>query len=172
MAQSDLRLTGGIEPRNETARLRGGPHRPAKPGKHLFVAVQIFPENLPSRQAENGRFRQRRSFTDLRTTPATGSTARRGNACLLLSCHSWSRKLRGLVCGTSAGHSCHRARLDLTVCLATSKTSFSRPWPRSAIVMPPLRWPCSSVASGRRQDALSKLFQSTVARWPTIQILV
>ena len=31
--------------------------------------------------------------------------------------------LRGLVCGTSAGHSRHRARLDLTVCLVTSGTS-------------------------------------------------
>jgi hypothetical protein len=32
MAQSDLRLTGDVEPRNETARLRGGPQRPAEPG--------------------------------------------------------------------------------------------------------------------------------------------
>ena len=51
-----------LEPRNETARLRGGPQRPAEPGKHLILAAQIFPENLPSRQAENGRFRRRRSF--------------------------------------------------------------------------------------------------------------
>ena len=32
----------------------------------------IFPEKLPSRQAENGRFRPRRSFVDLRTTPVMG----------------------------------------------------------------------------------------------------
>jgi len=35
MAQSDLRLTGGVEPRNETARLRGGPHVRQSRGRYL-----------------------------------------------------------------------------------------------------------------------------------------
>src|SRR4051812_21062132 len=65
------------EPRNETARLRGGPHRPAKPGL-ILIGVLIFPDKPPSRQAGNAHFRRRRSFADLRTTPATGLTARRG----------------------------------------------------------------------------------------------
>jgi hypothetical protein len=43
MAQSDLRLTGDVEPRNETARLRGGPQRPAKPG-WILIGVLILPD--------------------------------------------------------------------------------------------------------------------------------
>ena len=57
---------------------RGAGRTPAEPGNDLFVAVQIFPENLPSRQAENCHFRPRRSFAGMRTTPATGLIARRG----------------------------------------------------------------------------------------------
>jgi len=43
----------------------------------------IFPENLPSRQAGNRHFWRRRSFADVRTTPVTGLTARRGTHVLL-----------------------------------------------------------------------------------------
>src|SRR3954469_22334861 len=43
MAQSDLRLTGDVEPRNETARLKGRAARPAKPGI-IKIGVLIFPD--------------------------------------------------------------------------------------------------------------------------------
>src|SRR5215203_2696986 len=61
MAQSDLRLAGDAEPRNETARLRGGPHVRQSRGRSL-IGVVILPENLPPRQAGNASFPQRRSY--------------------------------------------------------------------------------------------------------------
>src|SRR5215212_7308727 len=42
----DLRLTGDVEPRNETARLRGGPH--VRQGRvDQFLAVLILPKTCP-----------------------------------------------------------------------------------------------------------------------------
>jgi hypothetical protein len=68
MAQSDLRLAGDVEPRNETARLRGGPHVRQGRGRSRFGDL-ILPENLPSRQAGNAHFPQRRSFAGVSHRP-------------------------------------------------------------------------------------------------------
>ena len=54
----------------------------AEPGT-ILCSSMIFPENLPSRQAGNRHFWRGRSFVDLRTTPATGLTARRETHVLL-----------------------------------------------------------------------------------------
>src|SRR3954451_22319543 len=59
------------EPRNETARLRGGPQRPAKPGIIKFGDL-IFPDKPPSRQAGNGHFWRGRSFARHASRPCDG----------------------------------------------------------------------------------------------------
>src|SRR3954463_13152042 len=134
MAQSDLRLTGVRRAQNETARLRGGPH--VRQSRGTF---DLGSSNLPRKPALSSSRKWSFSATAELCRPAyhpcDGPYRPKGNACLLLTCHSWSRTRRGLVGGTPAAHSRHRASLDLTVCRVTSGTSSSRLWPRSATVM-------------------------------------
>ena len=70
------------EPRNETARRRGGPHVRQSRGISVSGASDP-PRQAAFSQAGNAHFWRRRRFADLRTTPVTGLTARRGTHVLL-----------------------------------------------------------------------------------------
>src|SRR5215208_6776380 len=76
MAQSDLRLAGDREPRNETARLRGGPHVRQSRGNEL-IGVIIFPDKPLSVKPEMTISGDGGALPDMRHVPATGLTARR-----------------------------------------------------------------------------------------------
>src|SRR3954469_7341701 len=80
MAQSDLRLTGDVEPRNETARLKGRAARPAKPG-----IINLWRDDLPRQaafsQARKHHFWRRRSFVRPAYHPCDGPYRPKGNAC-------------------------------------------------------------------------------------------
>src|SRR3954470_24917498 len=92
MAQSDLRLTGDVEPRNATARLRGGPQRPAEPGslmsrsylprkpalsssgKLLFLAkAELCLTCVPSLRRASPPEGERMSFCDQMTAAIDGA---------------------------------------------------------------------------------------------------
>src|SRR4051812_41403532 len=81
MAQSDLRLTGDVEPRNETARLRCGPHVRQSRGRSEFGDL-ILPDKPLSVKPEIVISGHGGALPTCVTTPVTGLTARRGpHAC-------------------------------------------------------------------------------------------
>src|SRR3954469_17144788 len=75
-SQENLKL------RNETARLRGGPHVRQSRGKISDWRPDL-PRTAASSQAGKRRFRRGRSFADLRHRPCAGPLARRETHVLL-----------------------------------------------------------------------------------------
>src|SRR3954470_6453333 len=112
MAQSDLRLTGDVEPRNATARLRGGPQRPAEPGSLMSRS------DLPRKPAlsSSGKllFLARAELCLTCVTSLQRAFSPKGDACLLFNHCCRSPGPLGLGCGAFVVRSRHRARLALT----------------------------------------------------------